>query len=353
MFIRGSCKFAQSLQSGPMASTPSVGTNLLPETPACLRPPRRYTATMRFLLMLAVACGVVGGAMGQGSPLQRPAAPPSVLELQTEVFQDRFLPGESLEIEVRIRNLSGQPVTFRPEDDWLNITIWSLIKSTGEGAPVAQFKPVRIRETFTIPHTKAIRARVDVAPCFDLSRPGRFRLDAALTHATVREPVRATPLLFEVVPGSRLWEQTFGFRPLDADAPPEQRKYTLQKMTTKTEARLYVGVSDAEDQFVFRQVSLGRAANSDNPQRRLDRLSNLHVIHQIGPRTFTHTVINPRGDVLRRMTYDSQAANIRPTLKPDEEGRVTVVGGVRVPRADDIPANPAPPAPQPEPVALP
>jgi hypothetical protein len=32
---------------------------------------------------------------------------------------------------------------------------------------------------------------------------------------------------------------------------------------------------------------------------------------------------------------------------------VTVVGGVRVPRADDIPANPAPPAPQPEPVALP
>lgn len=308
---------------------------------------------MRFLLMLGLACGLVVSAPGQGLPLKRPAGPPSVLELQTEMFQDRFLPGESIEVEFRLRNLSGQPLTFRPEDDWLEVTVWTITKSTGAGNPVARLKPVRINETFTVPHTKAVRARVDIAPCFDLMRPGRFRLDATMTHASVREPVRAVSLLLEVVPGSKLWEQTFGFRPLDSDAPPELRKYTLQKMTTKHLPRLYVGVTDAEEAVVFRQVSLGRAANSDDPQRKLDRLSNLHVIHQIGPRMFTHTVINPRGDVLRRAAYDALSATVRPTLKPDEEGRVVVVGGTRHPHPDDIPANPAPAAPAAQPLALP
>lgn len=335
-----------------MGSTPSVGTNFPLETPACLRRPRRYTGNMRFLLLLALVCGLGSRATGQGLSLKRPAGPPSALELQTEIFQDRFLSGESIEVEFRLRNLSGQPLTFRPDDDWLDVTVWSITKSTGEGSPVARIKPVRINEVFTVPHTKAIRARVDIAPCFDLMRPGRFKLDATVVHAAAREPLRAEPILLEVVPGSKLWEQTFGFRPLDSDAPPELRKYTLQKMTTKNLPRLYVGVSDAEDQVVFRQVSLGRASNADDPQRKLDRLSNLHVVHQTGPRTFTHTVVNPRGDVLRRMTYDSLSATVRPTLKADEEGRVVVVGGVRRLQADDVPANPAPAAPA-EPLALP
>lgn len=308
--------------------------------------------TMRFLLLLAVACRLVASAAGQGLGFREPAGPPSVLELQTEIFQDRYLPGEAIEVEFRIRNLSGQSLTFRPEEDWLEVTVWSITKSPGEGSLMARLKPVRINEVFTIPHTKAIRARVNIAPCFDLMRPGRFKLDATLVHANVRGQSRAAPLLLEVVPGSKMWEQTFGFRTLNSEAPPELRKYILQKMTTKNFPLLYVGVTDADETVIFRQVSLGRAANSDDPQRKLDRLSNLHVIHQIGPRIFTHTMVNPRGDVLQRMTYESLSANLRPTLKADEEGMVAVVGGTRRLQADDVPANPAPNVPA-APVALP
>ena len=325
----------------------------LSESPACLPGFGRYTGTMRFLIMLGMACALAVGAAGQGLPLKKPAGPPPALELQTELFQDRFLPGEPVEVEFRLRNLSGQPLTFRPEDDWLDVTVWSLSKATGEGVPVARLKPVRVEEAFTVAHTKAVKTRVDVAPCFNLMRPGRFKLTATLVLPGVRGPVQAAPLLLEVVPGSKIWEQEFGFRAVDGPAVPELRKYALQKMTTKTSVRLYVGVTDGAEETVFRQVFLGRVANSDQPQRMLDRLSYLHVVHQTGPRTFTHTVVSPAGDVLRRATFDAVDGRSRPMLKPDEEGRVVLVGGVRRPQADDVPAVVAAPAVSPDPPAFP
>jgi hypothetical protein len=293
---------------------------------------------MRFALLVALLCAFASLTEGQGLPIKPAPRSASSLELQTEIFQDRYLPGESIEVEFRLRNLSGEPLTFRPEDEWLDVTMRRIGNNAQESSLVPRIGPVRINEVFTVPHTVAVKARLDITSGFGILPPGRYKLDATMLHPATRAPSRATSLLLEVVPGSKIWEQEFGFRGGGAEAQPELRKYSLQKMTTKSEVRLYIGVTDATEQTVFRQVALGRAANSDNPQARIDRMSYLHVVHQTGPRTFTHTVVNPVGDTLRRMTYDAVSGGLRPLLKSDEEGRVSLVGGMRRPQSNDIPA---------------
>lgn len=271
----------------------------------------------------------------------------SPVSLELKLAQDRFLPRETMELEILVRNQSGQPLTLRPEDDWLDVTVTTVLNGQGEGSLVTRLKPVIIAESFTVNNTLSAKAVVDIAPCFELTRPGRFKVFASMKYSGARPPFVSQPVIFEVVPGSKIWEQEFGWRAAGAGAVDEVRKYTLQQLTsTQHRLQFYVSVTDSEDN-ILRQISLGRANAADRPQTRLDRLSNLHVLHQTGPRWFTHTVISPNGEVRIRATYEaSDPTRARPGLKTDDDGLVSVTSAVRVARPDDlVPAKLPPPPP--------
>jgi hypothetical protein len=65
----------------------------------------------------------------------------------------------------------------------------------------------------------------------------------------------------------------------------------------------------------------------------VDRSNNLHVLYQNGPHSFSYTVVDPNGHVIRRETYDFTT---RPRLQADRDGNLTVVGGKRHPNALDL-----------------
>ncbi|PAW81829.1 MAG: hypothetical protein B9S33_16050 [Pedosphaera sp. Tous-C6FEB] len=252
-----------------------------------------------------------------------------------------------MELEIMVRNQTGQPLTFRPEDEWLDVTVSTVLNVPGEGSLVTRLRPVTIPDSFTVNTTLSAKATVDIAPCFDLSRTGRYKVVASIKYSGTRPPLVSQPVIFEVVPGSVIWEQQFGWRGSDAGAQEEVRKYSLQQLTsTQHRLQFYVTVTDG-DENILRQISLGRANAADRPQSRLDRLSNLHVLHQTGPRWFTHTVVNPKGDVRIRATYEAtDPTRARPGLKTDDDGLISVSSAVRVARPDDlVPAKlPPPPA---------
>ncbi|MFM8470310.1 MAG: hypothetical protein ACKODH_10120, partial [Limisphaerales bacterium] len=251
--------------------------------------------------------------------------------------QKLFLPGEAIEVEIALLNNSGAPLTFRPEDGWLDFTVTSTLKPTGEGSPVTRLQPLAVNAQFTVKHTDAAKTVINITPGFDLRRPGLYRVAASMTYPGGQAPVTAEPLSFNIVPGYKLMEQEFGLPRVEGDAPPEVRKYALQQLTLTEprEMRLYVTVSDSSGETVFRQLKLGRMAGSDKPPTRLDRLSNLHVLHQAeGGRQFIRSVVSPRGDLLVRETY--QALGARPGLVLGEDGVVSVKGGVLQARPDDI-----------------
>ena len=139
--------------------------------------------------------------------------------------------------------------------------------------------------------------------------------------------VRSQPKSFDIIQGSKLWEQEIGVpdSASGANATPEIRKFVLQQANyLKSQLRLYVRLTDASGSKTFRVFPIGPMVSFGRPEPQVDKFSNMHLLHQSGPHSYTYIVINPDGEIIARRTYDY--VDKRPRLMPDTEGKVLVDG---------------------------
>jgi hypothetical protein len=97
-------------------------------------------------------------------------------------------------------------------------------------------------------------------------------------------------------------------------------------------------VSDEADVHIFKVRPIGPMVSFSQPEAQLDRLSRLHVIYQSGASVFTYTVVNPDGDIVRQEIYDYLNTSPRPRLRADDDGNISVLGGVRRVKPGELPA---------------
>jgi len=253
--------------------------------------------------------------------------------VQVTQDQDQFLPGEELNVAVRITNRSGQPLRLGQGRDWLTFSI-----AGREEEVVSRIGEVPVEGEFTLESSKVATKYVDLSPYFALTHSGRYSVTAIVRIKDWNQVIASPPKSFDIIEGARLWEQVVGMPAAESatNAMPELRKYILQQANyLKKELRLYVRVTDGSGTRTFRVLPVGSIVSFGRPEAQVDRFSNLHVLHQEGPRSFVYTVINPLGQVIARRTYDY--ADKRPRLQPDAAGRIVVSGGARRPSKNDIP----------------
>jgi hypothetical protein len=248
--------------------------------------------------------------------------------------EDQFLPGESIPVAAQVVNRSGQPLKLGSQDDWLTFSVESR-----DGFVVNKSSEVPVKEPFTLQSAERATRHVDLAPYFTLSKPGRYSVIATVNIPQWGQQISSDPVSFNVIEGSLLWEQEFGVpkKGGNGDDPPEVRKYILQQANyLHSRLRLYLRVTDAGGGQTFKVYPIGPMVSFSSPEPQLDRLSQLHVLYQDGPHTYSYTVFNPNGELLKRHSY---TFTVRPRLAPDHEGNLSVAGGIRFPRADDVPPS--------------
>lgn len=262
-----------------------------------------------------------------------PAALQAQITVQVELAQQQFLPGEPIPVAVRITNLSGQTLRLGEDNEWL------LFAVEGENNRVVrELGQPRVDQPFTLESSRRATVRLDLAPHFELNRPGRYELRATVRIAAWDREFSSPPAEFYIITGTRLWEREFGLPSAEPGSPPVLRKYILQEANyLKRNLRLYLRITDPAETQTFRVVPLGPVVSFANPQPQLDRASNLHLLFQNGRITCAYYVINPHGDILVRQTW--LIAGSRPRLTIDAEGRTLVVGGQRQYSPDDIPPS--------------
>jgi len=266
---------------------------------------------------------------------------PVSAQITVEVMQqqDQFLQGESLPTAVRITNRSGQALRLGAEEDWLTFSI-----EAREGPIVSKIGEVPVVGEFTVGSSKMVTKRVDLAPYFALTQPGRYSIIATVKIRNWDHDLTSPPKHFDVIEGARLWEQAVGVpKAGGTNAPPDVRKYILQQANyLKGQLRLFLRITDGIGAKTFRVYPIGSMVSFSRPEPQVDKYSNLHVLYQDGAHTFSYTVFNPDGDLIKRETYDLVTAHLR--LQSDEDGKISVAGGVRHLTANDVPApNPATP----------
>jgi hypothetical protein len=236
--------------------------------------------------------------------------------------QEQFLPGEALPVKVRLVNNSGQTIRFGKED-WLSYSVEGrdgiIVMRTGE-APQPH--------DFSIKAAEMATTHADLSPYFNISKPGRYAVAVTVHIKDWDKEVTSAEKHFDIVQGARFWEQEFGVpQPADVHTPPEVRKYILQQATLARQMKLYLRVTDASESKTLRIFPIGPMISFSDPQMRVDRLSNLHLLFQEGAHVYNYSVFNPDGAVTLRQTYHYSTS--APRLKGDEAGNAIIVGGVR------------------------
>jgi hypothetical protein len=273
---------------------------------------------------------------GFGLGLLLVALSPAGAQVTAEVVldQDQFLPGEALPAAVRITNRSGQTLRLGAENDWLTFSV-----EAPDNAVAPKIGDVPVKGEFVVESSQRATKHVDLAPYFALGRPGRYAVMASVRIKDWDHEIISSPKNFYVIEGTKLWEREFGIPNTvgATNAAPEVRRYILQQANyLRGELRLYLRVTDVSGARVFRTVPVGSLLNFSRPEAQLDKVSNLHVMYQSGPQSFSYTVFNPDGELIARQTHDY--INTRPRMQADAEGTISVTGGVRRLSANDRPA---------------
>jgi hypothetical protein len=255
-------------------------------------------------------------------------------QLSVEVIldQEQYLRDESLMVKVRITNRSGQTLRLGEDNEWLALVVETLEQNSP--GSVTRLAELPVRGVFTLESAKVATRQVDLTPSFDISEPGRYQVNATVRIKAWNEEVSSKPRPFEVVRGTKIWEQEFGV-PTKA-GPPEARKYILQQANYHKQLKLYLRLTDGQENNVFRVFSMGPLVSFSQTEVQIDKASYLHVLFQAGARNFIFAVVSPGGDEVVRQTYDYTAT--RPTLRANDEGRIYVTGGSRRVTATDIPS---------------
>jgi hypothetical protein len=260
---------------------------------------------------------------------------PAQVAVEVVLEQEQFLPSESMPVAVRIKNRSGQPLHLGAEANWLTFDV-----EGADGLIVLKNAEVPVVGEFELNSSQVATKRVDLAPYFGMTQPGRYHVTATVRVKAWGTEIASPVKNFDVITGARIWSQDFGMPPSDGatNRPPEVRKYTLQKANyLRAQLRLYVEVSDAAESHVFKVVNIGKTVSFSTPEIQLDRLSNLHVIWQSGAAHFTYAVVSPEGALLRQEVYDYASSGPRPRLSMADDGTVTVYGGVRRVQPEPMP----------------
>lgn len=253
------------------------------------------------------------------------------VSVKVSTDQDEFLPGEALPVAARIINRSGQTLKLGQDNNWLQFSI-----EARDGYAVLQTGDVPVNQEFTLESSERATVRANLAPYFHLPKPGHYLIRATVTIPEWHLHVTSDPKPFDVIQGSKLWEQNFGVPPGagSTNAEPEMRNYSLQEANyLHSQLTLYAQVTESTGK-VNKVLPIGRMLSFSLPDPEVDKLSNLHVLYQNGPRSYLYTVINPNGDIILRQTYD---VTTRPRLMRDAEGNFSVVGGARRITHQDIP----------------
>ena len=122
---------------------------------------------------------------------------------------------------------------------------------------------------FKLDSSKIGTRRIDIAPYFDLSRPGRYTVTASVRIPQLNTRVQSKPKAFNIITGTVLWQQDFGMPPdpKDPNSAPEIRKYSLLQVTHEKELKLYFRLTDGSGAKTFKVISHRQLDLVQQPRR--------------------------------------------------------------------------------------
>src|SRR6185295_15451530 len=105
-------------------------------------------------------------------------------------------------VATKITNQSGRPLHFGADANWLTFSVESQ-----DGFVVIKNAEVPVKGEFDLESSQMGTKRVDIAPYFSMTRPGRYKVIATLRIKDLSAQTASLPKTFDIISGAKLWTQ--------------------------------------------------------------------------------------------------------------------------------------------------
>ena len=264
---------------------------------------------------------------------------------QLSLDQTELLPDEKMYLKLTVQNRSGQDLVLGTVSDWLTFTV---VGDKDRVVAALRNDHDYAAGEANVPAGLFATREFNLTPYFDFRQPGHYTIKATIKIPQWQQEVAVDSVSFSIVNGIRLanmpdMEVGVPYFHSESNQAPEIRRYFLERSDSRGNMKLFVRLTDVTGGHTTRLVPIGPYFSFSQPDVKLDRANDLHVLHQTGAQLFTYCVINTLGQILERQTY--QYTDQRPSLRGDTQGGVDVIGGKRVVTDSDLPPpQPAAPA---------
>ncbi len=253
------------------------------------------------------------------------------ITVELDFEKDSFIANETMFASVRVTNFSGQTLRFGTDNHWVMFAV-----EGQNGFLVDQRGTPNVTGLFEIPNGSRGTRRVNLAPYYEMTTPGRYMVTATVICQQVREVLKSPKREINIIRATTLWEKQFGVVSPGSEAY-DVRHYALIRALNNNRLELYVRVASRDGSKVYGVFSMGNIVSFGSPEAQLDRLSRLHVLQQYAARSFRYVVVTPDGELMTRHRYDYTRS--RPRLGAGAENLIAVMGGIRVPTESDLPPS--------------
>ncbi|MBI5687487.1 MAG: hypothetical protein HZC54_20635 [Verrucomicrobia bacterium] len=242
------------------------------------------------------------------------------VNVRLDLERERYLLYEPMVATVDVHNYSAGQIQLADQEStpWLRFEI---TRSTGER--IGMVGPGFLAGTMTLGPGQAGAKAANLVAYYQIRAPGKYRVRALVRAGNLGGSFASRECTVDVVAGRQMLSKPAGFK--DESGKEGLRNYSLIEVLLGRQVWLYARVEDQSGDNIYGVIPLGEWVTFSAPAAETDKEGNFHVLQQAQPRQFVHSVVSPKGVVLRRESLSNY--NSIPELKRLADGAVRVVGG--------------------------
>ncbi len=242
--------------------------------------------------------------------------------VSAKMSKKQYLAYEDVNLSVTMTNRAGQPIDFanKLRRKWIEFVV-----ERGNGQTVFAVQDAVYAPMFlNTGETKTSSFRLNNS--YDLSEPGNYT-----AYAIVRMPgqgadegMQTAKVHFTVIQGIATWKQRAGV----PGAPGDTREYRLINVTSDIGSELYVQIEDVKRKKMLATYSMGRNLAFRDFTATLDNQNRMNVLFRTTPTIYSHTVVDPSGQTVKRQYHKKASEGIAPKLITTDSGIVGVMDSI-------------------------
>jgi hypothetical protein len=242
------------------------------------------------------------------------------VNVRLDLERDRYVLYEPMVATVDVQNYSAVTLQLVDEEiaPWLRFEI-----NRSNGERIGMVGPGFLAGAVTLVPGQVHAKSADLVAYYQIRAPGKYRVRAIVKVGKLGGFFGSRETTIEVVPGRQVVSKLAGFK--DESGKEGLRNYSVLEVRLGRQVWLYARVEDQNGDNIYGVLPLGEWVTFSTPTADADKDGNFHVLHQAQPRHFVHSIISPKGGVLRRESLSNYTSV--PELKRLPDGVVKTVGG--------------------------